>query len=219
MGRQQAALEQLLADARYAVRPGSLPRPSARCRIPGDGALWREIERVYRQLGGVLALSPVRPGAWDVELAGVAVELDEEQHFNRYRAVTLGSALYDGGRLSVREYSEFCTTYEDECLRKASSRAYWAGPSTIAQFGQAGALRDLNPPGSPRWKQRAFYDFLKDMAPILTETPVARIAIWDEVEADGERMRVKDVLDNRVEAATPAIIGLIERRSGVLPAV
>jgi hypothetical protein len=207
----------MLAGAGYAACPGSLPRPSARCRTAGGGALWGEIEQVYRQLGGVLALCPVQPGAWDVELAGIAVELDEEQHFNRYRALTLGSPLYEGTRLPVREYSLFCTSYEGECLRKASNRGYWASLSTIAQFGQAGALRDLNPPGAPRWKQRAFYDFLKDMAPTLTETPVARIAIWDDVEVDGARMQVKQVLDRQVKPALPALIALIERRSGVMP--
>jgi len=218
MGQRQTTLTQMLAEAGYAIRPGSLPRPSAACRTAGDSVLWGEIERVYRRLGGVLALCPIQPGAWDVELAGVAVELDEEQHFNRYRAMTLGSTLYEGSRLPTREYCSFCTAYEGECLRKASNRRYWSSPSTIAQFGPAGARGDLNPPGAPRWKQRAFYDFLKDVAPILTGTPVARIAIWDEVEAGGAQVQIKDVVDRQLKAALPAIIALIERRAGVPPA-
>ncbi|MBI4322365.1 MAG: hypothetical protein HY675_28060 [Chloroflexi bacterium] len=90
------------------------------------------------------------------------------------------------------EYLSFCRSFEGECLSKASNRGYWANPSTIAQFGPAGALRDLNPPGSPRWKQRAFYDFLKDLAPVLMGTSVARIAIWDMVGVDGTRVSVDD---------------------------
>jgi hypothetical protein len=35
-------------------------------------------------------MPPLRPGAWDLVFAdGLVVELDEELHFNRYRAQSL----------------------------------------------------------------------------------------------------------------------------------
>ncbi len=40
---------------------------------------------LYRELGGHQDQPVLRPGAWDLALAGgVVVELDEELHFNRY---------------------------------------------------------------------------------------------------------------------------------------
>ncbi len=45
---------------------------------------------LYRSLGGRLERPALRPGAWDLALAGGdVVELDEELHFNQYRAQTL----------------------------------------------------------------------------------------------------------------------------------
>jgi len=152
MGQRQAALERMLLDSGHVPRAGILPRPSASCRDRGDAKTWAEIGRVYRQLGGILDLCPLQPGPWDLELAGVAVELDEEQHFNRYRALTLESTLYARSRFPVNVYRGYCHSYEGECLRKAANRGYWASPSTIAQFGPAGILRNLDPPGAPRWK-------------------------------------------------------------------
>lgn len=64
------------------------------------------------------------------------------------------------------------------------------------------------------WR-RAFYDFLKDLAPVIVGTAVARIAIWDILEVDGTRVQIKDVLDGYRSSAVPALIDLIERRSGV----
>jgi hypothetical protein len=173
-----------------------------------------EIEWVYRRLGGVQQRCPFRPGAWDLELPAVAVELDEEQHFNRYRAMTLESKLYLGGRFPVGEYLSHCGSHESECLRKASNRGYWANQSTIAHFGPAGPIGDLNSSGAPRWKQRAFYDFIKDLAPKLVNTSVARIAIWDTIQVHGRCLQLKDVLDSGSASAAAALIELIERRAG-----
>lgn len=215
MGKRQETLQQILTDAGYAVGRSALARPSVACRRRATDPTWAGIERVYRRLDGLLSLCPAQPGPWDAELPTVAVELDEEQHFNRYRAMTLESPLYQGSLFPVDDYLSFCRSYEDECLRKASNRGYWATPSTIAQFGPAGAPGDLNPPGAPRWKQRAFYDFLKDLAPVLVDTCVARIAIWDTLDVDGVRMQVKDVLDQHLSSAARALVDLIQRRSGI----
>ena len=54
----------------------------------------REIESVYRSLGGILPSIPLNLRHWDTEFDEIAVELDEELHFNRYRSITLKSAIY-----------------------------------------------------------------------------------------------------------------------------
>jgi hypothetical protein len=220
MGQRQSTLVGLLESAGYPAGSGVLARPSTRSRGAGDQATWAELLRVYKQLDGVLGACPLQAGPWDLEVGGVAVELDEEQHFNRYRLITLDSFVYAAqARFPIDEYRSHCMLYERECIHKASNRGYWTSPSTITQFGPAGPLRDLNPPGAPRWKQRAFYDFLKDLAPVLAGTRVARIAIWDSLEVDGSRVRVRDMLDRSRKADGPALVALIERRCGVRLAV
>ncbi len=114
----------------------------------------------------------------------------------------------------LAKYQKHCRLYEGECVRKAANRGYWSSPSTVVQFGPASVPKDINPPGSPRWKQRAFYDFLKDLSPELTGTPVARISIWETVELNGAKLPVHSILDRYMQAAVPALVELVERRSG-----
>ena len=55
-----------------------------------------ELVSMYRKLGGVLDVPPTSFGAWDIVTKDFIVELDEEQHFNRYRSLTLDSEIYKG---------------------------------------------------------------------------------------------------------------------------
>ena len=50
-------------------------------------------------------------------------------------------------------------------------------------------------PGSPRWKQRAFYDFTKDLAPLTEDLAVSRLSIWEEVASDSQTLLVGELLD------------------------
>ena len=56
---------------------------------------------VYRELGGVLDKFPARLGQWDINVDGIAVELDEELHFNRYRTLTLNSSIFGNLNFSL----------------------------------------------------------------------------------------------------------------------
>ena len=59
----------------------------------------------------------------------------------------------------------------------------WSSDGSVKQFGVAEPLKDLSGKGSPRWKQRAFYDFVKDLSPFLIEVKVVRVAVWDRLVA------------------------------------
>lgn len=177
------------------------------------------IDRVYRALGGLLCDFPARPGNWDAEWLDCAVELDEERHFNRYRRLTLESELYGRlPRVSIHAYRLLCDTREKACLAAARHGGYWSSASSDKQFGCSDLQGVLGDRGSSRWKQRAFYDFLKDLAPIFLGIPVVRISIWEQVECqDGQCRLVRDVLEREMWHEWGGVRTLIESRRGLAP--
>lgn len=72
---------------------------------------------------------------------------------------------------------------------------------------------DLTGNGASRWKQRAFYDFVKDLSPLVIGSNVVRVAIWDTVSLAGRQMTVENALEYSGGEARNAIIELIEQRS------
>jgi len=172
--------------------------------------LQEEVIEVYRELGGVLIDIPVRFGKWDIVTRDFIVELDEEQHFNRYRKITLKSSFYQNHTFfNVDRYKLYCDAYEDNCLRKASFGKYWTSPSTEKQFGNPGENRDLGGSGSPRWKQRAFYDFLRDIYSRVYEIPVIRLSIYDNFQVNNDRCLLEEILDRKMHEFYPQIITFI----------
>ena len=86
----------------------------------------------------------------------------------------------------------------------------WTTQSAETQFGASAPPGELSGPGSARWRQRAFFDFVKDLAPLACGLPMARIAIWDRVAFGSVSMTLGHALDE--VAAAPAIARLIESR-------
>jgi hypothetical protein len=142
-----------------------------------------ELSEVYKSLGGTLQVPPTRFGGWDIVTPNFIVELDEEQHFNRYRAETLKSSIYDyNSSFSNDNYVQYCKGFEAFCLKKASFGKYWTSPSTEKQFGAPGNKGDFSAEGSPRWKQRAFYDFCRDLYSKEFGFMLVRLSIYDKVK-------------------------------------
>ncbi len=154
-----------------------------------------DIYQMYRDLGGVLSGFPLRLRSWDMEFNGVAVELDEQLHFNRYRSITLGSHLYNNlTSFPFESYKLYSNKYEIDCLNSGGYMGKWTNRSCENQFGPASIPKNLKGHGAPRWKQRAFYDFVKDLNPLIIGIPVVRISIWDEIEDSLGRRQVLKVL-------------------------
>lgn len=63
-------------------------------------------------------------------------------------------------------------------------RGYWTNSSSEQEFGSAGDRNVLNGSRSPRWKQRAFYDYVKNLVPITNGISVSRMSIWNTI-SDG----------------------------------
>ena len=107
----QCAFEQLLSYAGK-VSHKTLKFPKVDDVAKSD--LKSEIECVYGKLDGILPSSPLNLRHWDTEFDEIAVELDEELHFNRYRSITLKSAIYTRlPQFPLDTYGHFCSDHED----------------------------------------------------------------------------------------------------------
>lgn len=152
-----------------------------------------EIEQIYKQLGGILETYPVNPREYDIILDSLIIELDEENHFNRYRSMTLNSTVYKSiSSLPLTKYKDYCMLYENRCRTDVG---FWKNSSCEKQFGIANQNGDLNGNGSPRWKQRAFYDYLKDVGCYLLGQKLVRVSIYDKVSTDNGVMLLGDILE------------------------
>lgn len=190
MGARQDALAQILADAGYRHASTKSMRPNLEALRPQDQ---EEILRLYRWLGGILDAPRLRPGPWDCVLTGgLIIELDESQHFNRYRRKTLESAWVQ--QLPWREtYMRYCTQFESDCAAERGWGSYWTTMATERLFGPAGPTRLLDGVGAPRWKQRALYDAMRDIAAVGSGVRLARLAVYDMVGG----VPLGDVLDGK----------------------
>jgi hypothetical protein len=138
------------------------------------------------------------------------VEYDESQHFNRYRALTL-KADWATALPWQREYLGYSEQFEAECVRSRGWGGYWSNDSTERMFGPTGPQRELDGVGSPRWKQRALYDAVRDIAAIYGTVRLVRLAVYDEVDGiplgqalDRPTLRDGDALRSLIEARTIA---------------
>lgn len=163
-----------------------------------------EVCRVYRDLGGVLDEPIVNPGKWDIDLKTCIIELDEENHFNRYRLITLNAPIYqDCKNFNVERYKQYCKYYENKCPK---TQKRWSTSSSDNQFGVSGEEGDFSGNGPSRWKQRAFYDYLKDLYSIIENVPVIRLSIYDQVHystlnqliKNGDSIKIKEFLKLRL---------------------
>jgi hypothetical protein len=123
----------------------------------------------------------IRPGGWDLAFNTpdglLLLELDEEQHFNRYRALTLG-ATADLGLPWTLAYQAHSRDHEHRLLPGWGTGQRWTNPSAARFFGSPSTPGDFTGVGAPRWRQRAFYDATKDT---LTGRRLARISVHDIV--------------------------------------
>lgn len=161
------------------LQPGGEPRVPRLPGLPEPAASWAMA--TYRRLGGVLSAPVLQPLGWDIPTtSGLIVELDEEQHFNRYRAATLNMRWATD--LPWRgDYLVYCAEFERVALKGHSGRGFWASDGSVAQFGPAGPRRSIEGAGSPRWKQRAVYDALRDTAAADGSVTLARLSVHDRL--------------------------------------
>jgi hypothetical protein len=176
-GRRASALASLLEAGGLTADPVKRRPPRLEDLAP---SIAREVLSLYKDLGGALNHPVLRPGAWDLSMGGVLIELDEELHFNRYRKMTLDRS-WAASLPWTRSYVEACDTGEAKCLRAATWGRRWSNQSSAHMFGAGAPPGQLTDGGAPRWKQRALYDAVKDAAVYERDLRVARLSVYDEV--------------------------------------
>lgn len=155
---------------------------------------YAEIFSIYKELGGIQNEIPFSINKLDYFSNGKIVELDEENHFNRHREITLQASIYETGiTLDKNSYIQYCQLYESNCQTHGG---YWENSSTKKRFGPSDDPGILNKLGSSRWKQRAFYDMLKDFIPYFTDISIKRISIYDKIDYKGNNLTVGTILQS-----------------------
>lgn len=203
-GQRAEVLCALLADAGLGPIAATQPRPSGAEHL-------EELLELYRRLGGLQDAPALRPGAWDLVFDdGLVVELDEELHFNRYRAFTLGSS-WSADLPWIGDYLRYCVNHEGECLAAGRWGKRWTNDSSARMF-RGGPAGDLGGDGAPRWKQRALYDAIKDTASMTTlGLALARVSVYDEVDG----VPLGSVLEGFAGVAHTAVAELVRARIAV----
>lgn len=204
MGQRQEKLKSIIKNF-VGVYPH--PKPSTYDLL--NSKYKESIIRIYKILGGQQDEPPTRFGPWDVSSSKIILELDEERHFNRYRELTLNSIFYQEHKyFSSIDYIDYCQNKEKDCLRAASWGKNWKNDSTEKLFLKSNLEGDLSEGGSSRWRQRAFYDFIKDVSSQLISVPVIRISIYDIFENKSVNQLL---LTNQDSKLTNMIKKLIDR--------
>lgn len=205
MGAQQNRLGEILRELGFseADKP---PRPKLAAMPP---EAQKQVMELYRALGGVLTDPPLATGAWDSAYTGnLVVELDESAHFNRYRAIALESAWAQQLPWGTA-YAAYTVEFEDACRKGRSHSGYWTNPSTERQFGPPGPNGELDGAGSPRWKQRALYDAMRDITALHGDVRLVRLSVYDDLRG----VTLGNVLSAKAPLDTEALRALIEDRT------
>ena len=201
-GRRARALAGLLIEGGLVVASQAPARPTG-------AEHFDELQAIYRQLGGLLDEPPLRPGPWDLVFGdGLVVELDEELHFNRYRAITLASSW--SARLPwIEDYRRYCHSHENDCLTAGRWGKRWTNASCARMF-RGGDPGDLSGDGAPRWKQRALYDAVKDTAP-THGIHLSRVTIYDTLDG----IQLGALLDGATDIPASTVVDFVLRRVAV----
>jgi len=201
-GARASVLDQVLIEAGLA-RASARPRPPRLADLPVP--LRSEVLDLYRQLGGQLDAPVFRPGPWDLPYSNVIVELDEDMHFNRYRALTL-EAPFAAALPWAAAYRQHAGAHEG---RAGTGGRRWTSPPAERMFGPACEHWVFDDGGAPRWKQRALYDAIKDAAAAAGLVQLARVSIYDALDG----IRIEDALRGRETIAPDSLRRFVESRS------
>lgn len=176
-----------------------------------------QIEEIYGLLGG-------KQDCWSVafalpegiETGEARLTLDGPLQFNRYRAVTLQSGLYDNTAPAwLGSYLRHCRSAERECLKAGSRQGIWTNAEAEKHFGPAQETGDFFGGGAPGWKLQAFRDFLSDFHLLGSPQKHMRVALYDRLMIQGQLLPLQQLLLSRSEKNLPYLLKFLSRQLGV----
>lgn len=179
----------------------------------------RWVEAVYAALGGTGSCWNIRfelPEGLETE--EVRLTLDGPLQFNRYRAISLQSPLYEVYAPSwLESYRRHCHSAERECLKAGSRQGIWSNTEAGKHFGQAQEPGDFFGKGAPGWRLQAFRDFLADCFLLTGSQKHVRVALYDRLMIQGKLQPLQQLLLSRSELNLPYLLRFLGRQLGVVP--
>lgn len=197
----------------YITRPESLNSTLFRKR---KEAQW--VEAVYEALGGTGSCWNIRfelPEGLETE--EVRLTLDGPLQFNRYRAISLQSPLYEVYEPTwLSSYRRHCQSAERECLKAGSRQGIWSNAEAEKHFGMAQETGDFFGGGAPGWRLQAFRDFLADCYLLTGKQKHVRVALYDRLMIQGKLLPLQQLLLSRSELNLPYLLKFLSRQLGVV---
>lgn len=195
------------------LKPATGPLPFLRKGDIEGSPYARPVMEIYEALGGIRPSPPIHPGGWHMEYHGLAIQLDDAKHFNRYRTLTLRHPIYSGlGGFNLEKYKKYCRQKERECLKAARQEPYWNDARFTRYFGESDEYPVIGQKGVAGWKFQAFRDFLQDLAPLFYPIKVMRLSIWDEMMIEGEIVTLGQILLHQDAVQVEGLLRNIQRR-------
>lgn len=203
----------LLQEFKYSIDP--LPTLTSEELKKAD--LYSIAETTFRALGGVSEKLPIRTRKWSLSLENLAIQWDNELHFNKYRRQTLRSELYEKSKaVNKMKYLDHCRKHEKECLKAGLYGNKWHFSKAEEAFGPSEEPGDLGAKGSAAWKLRAWVDFLEDFVPLIQPIKVLRLSVWDELLINKRLVKLGDLLLAPTEEHQEVLLQYFKRRIATL---
>lgn len=176
--------------------------------------LFADLREAYLTLGGNPAFAiPYSLPQFSLEFEQFAVILDEEESFNRYRAITLKAPFYSNQNFfSLENYKRYCRQFEGECLKAARSLNKWTDRESEKYFGASEAPGDLALQGSARWKYNAFTNLLQDATAAAGKFKLIRLSIYDNLMVNNQIIKLNNLLTSRNPSNEKYLFNFFQRR-------
>ncbi len=167
----------------------------------------------YASLGGKEAFPDITFQVPFMEFGRFCVLLDEQIHFNRYRAKTLRSSFYENLKsFPLMKYKSYSRKYESECIKSGTANPAWTNRVAEFHFGASQSSGDLGLRGSAGWKLTAFKDFTIDMVARQRKIRLIRISVWDDLMINKVLKKYYELLMSPGTIESELILKYVERK-------
>jgi len=172
------------------------------------------MQQLYGQIGGKKSPIYLPKVKFDFKIGNHLFIYDNENHFNRYRLISLKSDLYSIFNFSWRDaYLRLSRTYEKDCLKSGMQERIWDGPPLAQKhFGESEEPGDLSGNGAAGWKLNAYNDAQIDLYSRLLGYKLVRIPKYENLMIGGSLKMIDQLLLSPKESNAPGIAAWIKRK-------